>query len=107
MKKPQHLSVAIIFIAGIVLPAATAQLALADDDHVAARKLHDAGTILSLESIADRARAHKAGQILETELEFKHDRYVYEVEILDAGGQVWELKLDAGTGDLITMERDD
>ena len=107
MKKPRLLGMAIVFIAGIALPAATAQLALADDDHVAARKLRDSGKILSLENIADRARAHKAGEILETELEFKHDRYVYEVEILDAGGQVWELKLDAGTGDLIKMERDD
>jgi uncharacterized membrane protein YkoI len=81
--------------------------AWADEDHVVARQLLESGKILSLEDIVVRARTHKTGEILETELEFKHDHYVYEVEILDAGGQVWELKLDAGTGDLIKMERDD
>jgi uncharacterized membrane protein YkoI len=29
------------------------------------------------------------------------------VEILDKAGQVWELKLDAGTADLLKLERDD
>ncbi len=107
MGKPGLLGMALLFCTGAALPAFTAHHALAGEDHVAARKLHEAGKILSLEEIVDRARTHKAGDILETELEFKRDRYVYEVEILDAGGQVWELKLDAGTGELINMERDD
>jgi len=81
--------------------------AMADEDHVAARKLRDSGEILPLEKIAERARSARSGQILETELERKHGHYVYEVEILDEQGQVWELKLDARTGDLIEMEIDD
>jgi uncharacterized membrane protein YkoI len=80
---------------------------MAKEDHVAARKLRDAGDILPLEAIAERARRAKPGAILETELEFTRGRYVYEIEILDEAGQVWELKLDAKTGDLITMEIDD
>jgi uncharacterized membrane protein YkoI len=81
--------------------------ATADDDHVVARKLRDAGEILPLEQIIQRARAVKPGELIETELERKHGRYVYEVEILDQGGQVWEIKLDARTGELIKLERDD
>jgi uncharacterized membrane protein YkoI len=90
-----------------VLAAAFAGQASADDDHVAARKLRESGQILPLENIVERAHAHKAGEILETELERKHGRYIYEIEILDATGQVWEMKLDASTGELIKMERDD
>jgi uncharacterized membrane protein YkoI len=80
--------------------------ALADEDHVAARKLRESGEILSLEKIAEHARTAKSGEILETELDRERGRYVYEVEILDQTGQVWELKLDAKTGDLIDIEID-
>jgi uncharacterized membrane protein YkoI len=82
-------------------------LASADEDHALARKLRDAGAILPLEDIVRHARAAKAGELLETELEEKQGRYIYEVEILDKSGQVWELKLDAANGHLISMERDD
>ncbi|MBK7664475.1 MAG: PepSY domain-containing protein [Sterolibacteriaceae bacterium] len=79
----------------------------ADSDHVAARRLLDAGEIMPLEKIAERARAEKPGQILETELKHKHDKYIYEVEILDGGGRVWELRLDARSGELLKVEKDD
>jgi len=85
----------------------SAPLATADDDHVVARRLREAGAILPLERIIERARAAKPGEVIETELERKKGRYVYEVEILDTAGQVWEIKLDAKTGDLIKLERDD
>lgn len=79
----------------------------AQEDHVLARKLQESGQILSFEKIAEHARAVKAGEILETELELKKGRYIYEVEILDKAGKVWELKLNAKTGELIKMEVDD
>jgi len=107
MKKLRLLTAAVLCCASLGSVAVSMQYAFADEDHVAARKLRESGKILSLESIVERARNHKAGEILETELDLKHGRYVYEVEILDAGGKVWELKLDAGNGDLITMKRDD
>jgi len=90
--------------AGILLACLPA---VADEDHELARKLRESGAILALEDIARQARAAKPGELLETELEKKHDRYIYEVEILDSAGQVWELKLDAANGRLISMERDD
>jgi uncharacterized membrane protein YkoI len=81
--------------------------AIADEDHVAARRLRDSGEILSLEKIAEHARTARSGEILETELDREGGRYIYEVEILDPAGQVWELKLDAKTGDLIDIGIDD
>lgn len=72
-----------------------------------ASQLAAKGQILSLEKISRLAKSYKPGEILEVELEKKHGRYRYEVEILDASSQVWELKLDAKTGQLLKMERDD
>lgn len=72
-----------------------------------ASRLSAKGEILSLEKISQKAKTYKPGEILEVELEKKHGRYVYEIDILDAGSQVWELKLDAKTGQLLKMEQDD
>jgi uncharacterized membrane protein YkoI len=88
--------------------AGGASPALADDvDLVQVRKLQASGAILSFEKIAELARAIKPGDILETELEKRKGHYVYEVEMLDAKGVVWELKLNANTGELIKLEIDD
>jgi uncharacterized membrane protein YkoI len=45
--------------------------------------------------------------VLETELEQKKGIHIYEIEILDAQSQVWEIKLDAKTGKLIKLELED
>jgi uncharacterized membrane protein YkoI len=83
------------------------QSAHSEESPATARKLSASGQILSLEKITKAAKAIKPGDILETELERKHGLYVYEVEILDNKGLVWELKLNAKTGKLIKMEQDD
>lgn len=79
----------------------------AGESPAVAKQLAAKGQILSLEKISRLAKSHKAGEILEVELEKKHGRYIYEVEILDSASQVWELKLDAKTGQLLKMELDD
>lgn len=78
----------------------------ADISQATARKLSASGQILPLESIHTKAKSIKAGKILETELESKKGIYVYEVELLDSQGTVWEIKLDAKTGTLIKLEQD-
>lgn len=80
-----------------------------DVSHLEARKLQAAGEILSFEKITEIARKIKLGEILETELERsrKSDLYIYEVEILDVNGVVWELDINAKTGELMKIEIDD
>lgn len=80
-----------------------------DIDYKEARRLHAAGEILSFETIAEIARKIKPGDILETELERsrKNGFYFYEVEILDAKGIVWELDINAKTGEMMKIEIDD
>lgn len=79
----------------------------ADINQLDARKLRESGHILPLEKITALAKSIKSGSILETELERKGAGYLYEIELLDAKGQVWELKLDAKTGKLIKLESED
>lgn len=78
----------------------------ADISQTTARKLSASGQILPLETIHTKAKSIKAGKILETELESKKGIYIYEVELLDNQGTVWEIKLDAKTGALIKLEQD-
>lgn len=70
----------------------------ADADHDKALRLRQAGEILPLQEVVGRVVAGTPGRILEVELERVGDDYVYEVELLDAGGALRRLWLDARTG---------
>ncbi len=73
-------------------------------DHDDARALREQGAIVPLEEILRAATAQHPGRVVEVELERKGEAYVYEIELLDAAGEVWELKYDAGTGALLEEE---
>mgnify|MGYP001827751128 CR=1 FL=1 len=75
-------------------------------DHEAAYELAREGRILPLEQILERQRRDRPGRILEVELEREDGRLVYELELLDADGQVWELYYDAVSGQLLQTERE-
>lgn len=77
------------------------------DEHEQARSLQQHGDILPLENILASARQHHEGRVLETGLQRRDGSYVYKVELLDARGQVWEMLLDARTGELIKQQRED
>lgn len=75
-------------------------------DQTRALELSQSGEILSLEQILENSRQHIQGRVLEVELEQENNSIVYELEILDEYGQVWELKIDARTGNLIKQEQE-
>jgi uncharacterized membrane protein YkoI len=77
-----------------------------DIDQATVRKLRSSGQILPLEKIHTKAKTIKTGKILETDLETKNGQYIYEIEMLDDKGIVWEIKLNAKTGQLIKLEED-
>lgn len=91
----------------LMLLAMPWQFLQADQDADRARMLKQRGDILPLEQVIESAMAVKPGQILETELDEDDGRYVYELEILDDRGQVWELELDASTAELLELESED
>lgn len=77
----------------------------ADFDHDEIRQLREAGDILPLEDIIARFRTgQESGRILETKLDNKHGRYIYEIELLDTDGNVRELYYDAHSGELLIYE---
>ncbi len=80
---------------------------LADNDHTEARRLMESGSILPLEQILDSVRGVWPGRILEVELERNKGSYIYEIELLDAQGAVWELEIDAITGQLLKTKEED
>lgn len=75
-------------------------------DHDRARQLVESGEILPLETVLERGRAIQPGRVLEVELERKNRLWRYELEILDADGKVWELQLDARSGEFLSHERE-
>lgn len=94
---------AAILIIGIGLSAASAD----DEGYLEARRLAREGEILPLEAILDKVDRFRSGQILEVEFEEKGRRMIYEIEILDAKGTVWEVKVDAVTGEILEQELED
>ncbi len=96
-------------IAWLCLPGLlfTANLVLADSDHETARQLREAGDILPLETILQKIQSVHTGKVLEVELKKKHDRFIYEIELLDNNGKVWEFKVNPYTGEILQLKEDD
>ncbi len=75
--------------------------------HDRARRAAEAGEILPLAEIYERARRVQPGRVLEAELERARGRWIYEIKILDPEGRLYELKLDAATGKILKREEED
>ncbi|WP_455200073.1 PepSY domain-containing protein [Kaarinaea lacus] len=78
-----------------------------DIDQDDARALKQQGIILSLEQILQAAQRVHPGRVIEVDLEQKRNLYIYEVEIADSNGQVWEMKFNASDATLLSDERED
>lgn len=91
----------------MLMTIASAETAFADISHEKAKKLRDVGAILPLDEIVRAAIKRKNGRVIEAELEKKRGRYVYEIEILDKNGIVWELYFDAKSGKFLKAKEDD
>lgn len=70
-------------------------------DHDRARAALERGEIMSLRTIMEKAETDYPGRLLEVELESKHGRFVYDIEILAADGRLVELLYDAADGKLL------
>ena len=68
--------------------------------------LQDTDTLVPLEQLIDKAGALHTGRLIEAELHNLNGQNVYEIEILDETGKVWEMHFDAKTGDLVAHEEE-
>lgn len=73
----------------------------ADSDHDRARAAVQAGQVLPLKTMLERLERDHPGQVLEVDLEQEDGRWVYEVRLLQAGGRLLKLELDAASGDVL------
>jgi len=98
------LLLAVILLAGAGVPHVWADDDDDDDDigdHDRARAAMERGEILPLREIMERAETDYPGRLLEVELETKHGKFVYDIEILAADGRLIELLYDARDGALL------
>jgi uncharacterized membrane protein YkoI len=77
--------------------------ALASDrhDHDRARAALQAGEIQPLASVLQRVAADHPGQVLGVELERDDGRWIYEIKLLQAGGGLLKLEVDAASGQVL------
>ncbi len=104
MKTTKMMRVALVALAALPVAGAGAS------DHGRARELRERGEIVPLERLIEQAQKAHEGRLIEAELEREGGRYVYELEVVDREGNVWELRYDAETGEPIERargERDD
>ncbi len=94
----------LLIILCLVMQPAWADKDIDQDD---AKALRQEGTILPLEKILQAAQRLHAGRVIQVELGEKRGIYIYEVEIADNNGQIWEMKFNARDATLLSQERED
>jgi hypothetical protein len=72
-----------------------------DRDHERARAAVQAGQVLPLATLLQQLQRSHPGQVLEVELERDDGRWIYEIKLLQGGGQLLKLELDAATGQVL------
>lgn len=88
----------VLGVGGLPVPTASAR---DRGDHERARDAVMSGQILPLSTVLQKLEREQAGQVLEIELEPSADRWIYEVKLLQTGGQLLRLDVDATTGEVL------
>ncbi|MCK9468652.1 MAG: PepSY domain-containing protein [Porticoccaceae bacterium] len=103
------MKIAAPFLFASALAVFAAAPAIADDvrpDKVV--ELVEQGAIRNLTELNDVALGlHPDATIRDTELEQEYGAYIYTVELRDAQGQEWDVKINAESGEVVKNERDD
>jgi len=76
-------------------------------DHDRARRALEAGEILPLAEILAVAEATRPGRVIEVELERDDGRWIYELELVSPEGRLYEMEIDAATGTVLEVEREE
>jgi uncharacterized membrane protein YkoI len=75
-------------------------------DHAAIREALQRGEVLPLVKILAIANKEVPGDVIEVELEDEREALLYEIKILTSTGRVREVKIDARTGKVVSIEDD-
>lgn len=88
----------------VLLLAASAPAARADDDHDRARRALEAGQIAPLSEVLAAVERDFRGRVIEVELERDDGRWIYEIKLLTPQGSVIKLEYDAATRTLLRAQ---
>lgn len=87
--------------AALLALALACQPALADSDQDRARAAVQAGKALPLKTVLERLEREVPGQVLEVEFEQRDERWIYDVKLLQPGGRLVRLEVDAATAEVL------
>lgn len=76
-----------------------------ESDHELARQALQAGKVLPLRTVLDQVERQFQGQVLKVEFEHDAGRFIYEMRLLQANGQITKLKVDAVDGRVLSVRR--
>lgn len=95
-------AIALSLVGGFALTAQAQDLRPAD-----IVKLANDGTIKPFDQLDKIATdLHPGSTIRDADIDNKHGRIIYEVELVDAQGVEWDIDIDAKTGEVVQNKRD-
>lgn len=101
-KSQKRLSYVLIFVGCTALAVSTL---LRADESLSAQEIRQLSQQGQIKPLLQILQQHTfEGTLLDVELEREHGRLIYELEFLNAQGEVWEYELDAATGLLLSRE---
>jgi uncharacterized membrane protein YkoI len=75
-------------------------------EHDSARRAVEQGEALPLADILAKVRHDLGGEIVGVSFERKQDRWLYEFKVVEPGGRLVEVYVDAATGRVLKREAD-
>lgn len=75
-----------------------------ESDHERARQALEAGKVLPLGAVLDIVERDFPGQVVKVEFEEDDDEFIYEIRVLQSGGGILKLKIDARDGALLAVK---
>ncbi len=102
-------SIAVALLAGMLgaalLPAGASYGG--ESDHEQARHALEAGEILPLRTVMDRVERDYPGQIVKIEFERDDGMWLYKIKVLQSGGRLVKIKIDARDGSVLKIKGPD
>lgn len=89
----------------LLLIGLTGMLPARGSDHERARQALEQGQVLPLRVVLDQVEAEYPGQVIEIEFDREDGRYVYEIKLLQEGGRVVKMDVDAASGEVLKLKR--
>lgn len=88
----------------VVLAAGPGLGTAGEDDHDRARQALQEGKILPLRDVLDRVERDYPGQVVKVEFEEDDGEFVYEIRLLQSGGGLIKMKIDARDGKVLGVK---